>query len=221
MKIDTHIHSIYSGHAALSPKDIVSFGKKTGIVPALTDHNCVSGWPAFGREAKRQGVPFILGEEVRVFESGKCLGELLCLFLRERVEPGELWDVIDAAKAQGALVSAAHPFDFLRKALFCRARDPKKIMKKIDAVEAWNSRSWTRKANASAMEFAEKNRCAVTAGTDAHFSLELGNAFLEVDAGSLDEARKKIAKGKATFYGKMSPKRIHVMTQMAKIGFFK
>ncbi len=221
MKIDTHIHSQYSGHAGLSVKEIILHSKRHGVVPSLTDHDAVKGWISFEKEAKKAGIPFIKGEEVHIFENGKCIGELLGLFLEEEVRPGEFGDVVDAFKKQGALVSAAHPFDSFRKALFCRAAEPKKLLKKIDAIEAWNSRSWTRGANERAGSFAEKNNSPFTAGTDAHFPVELGNAFLEVEADSLEEARKKILKGKASFWGKMSPRRIHLMTQLAKLGFFK
>ena len=221
MRIDTHIHSVHSGHAALRARDIIGFSKKNNIVPALTDHNTTKGWNSFAKEAKKAGIPFILGEEIKVYEAGKCKGELLGLFLQEEVKQGEIGEVLDGLGKQGALVSVAHPFDFLRKALFCRLAEPEEFLKKADAVEVYNSRSWFRSANWKAEEFARNCGKPFTAGTDAHFSIELGNAFLEIDAGSLEEARKKILKGKCSFQGRMSPRRIHVYTQLAKLGFFK
>jgi len=199
----------------------VEFSKKSNIVPALTDHNTTSGWNSFRKEAKEAGIEVILGEEVRVYENGKCKGELLGLFMQEEVKKGEIGEVLDALKAQDALISVAHPFDSLRKALFCRLEKPEEFLKKVDAVEIYNSRSWTRSANWNAGEFASNLKKPFTAGTDAHFSIELGNAFLKADANSLEEARKQILKGKCDFFGRMSPRRIHVYTQLAKLGFFK
>ncbi|MCX6801954.1 MAG: PHP domain-containing protein [Candidatus Diapherotrites archaeon] len=220
MKIDTHIHSVYSGHAALRPGTIVDFCKKNNIVPALTDHNTTAGWASFSKEAKKAGVPFIPGEEIKVFENGKPCGELLALFLQEEVKKGEMPEVLDALRAQDAVVSAAHPFDFFRKALFFREKR-REFAKKLDCIEVFNSRSYMDSFNRKAADFAKKKKMPFTAGTDAHFSIELGNAFMETDADSLDAARKNILKGKCSFKGRLSPRRIHVYTQLAKIKFFR
>ncbi|MFH1234459.1 MAG: PHP domain-containing protein [Candidatus Diapherotrites archaeon] len=220
MKIDTHIHSVYSGHASLTPAAIVDFCKKNNIVPALTDHNTTAGWASFSKEAKKAGIPFILGEEIKVCENGKPCGELLALFLEKEVKGGEIGEVLDSVRAQDALVSAAHPFDFFRKALFFSEKR-REFAKKLDAVEVFNSRSYLDSFNKKAQAFAKKKKTPFTAGTDAHFSIELGNAFMETDASSLEEARKKILKGKCSFSGHLSPRRIHVYTQLAKIEFFR
>ncbi len=221
MLIDTHIHCVCSGHAGNSVKAIIAHSKANGIVPSLTDHNSVKGWFAFEKEAKREGIQFILGEEVKIIENGSCKGELLGLFLREEVKPGTFGEVIDALREQDAFVSIAHPFDRLRKALLANSDKPELLLKKVDAIEIFNSRSWLASFNKEAQEFAEKHSKPFTVGSDAHFPVELGNALMELDASSLEEARKKMLKGKATFKARMSPRRVHVMTQLAKLGFFK
>ncbi|MEM0360772.1 MAG: PHP domain-containing protein [Candidatus Diapherotrites archaeon] len=220
MKIDTHIHSVYSGHSSLSIEHIVGFCKKNEIVPALTDHNTVNGWKAFSKKAKNAGIPFILGEEIKVWENSKPCGELLALFLQEGVKQGETLEVIDCLRAQDALVSVAHPFDFFRKAFFFNEKR-RDFAKKVDAIEVFNSRSYLDYFNKTAEKFAREKKMPFTAGTDAHFPIELGNAFMEVNAGSLEEARKKILKGKCSFTGKLSPRKIHFYTQIAKIGLFR
>jgi len=221
MLIDTHIHCTCSGHAGNSAKAIIAHSKKNGIVPALTDHNSINGWTAFEREAKQEGIKFILGEEVKIIENGSCKGEVLGLFLNEEVKPGTFGEVIDAFRAQDAFISIAHPFDRFRKALLARSDKPLELIKKVDAIEIFNSRSWLSSFNMDAQEFAEKHSMPFTVGTDAHFPVELGNAFMEIDASDLEEARKKMLKGSAIFQARMSPRRVHIMTQLAKLGFFK
>jgi len=221
MLIDTHIHSVFSGHAALKVQEIVRFCKKNGIVPALTDHDTTAGWNSFAEKAKEAGIPFILGEEIHVFDGKRCIGEVLGLFMQEPVKPGNFGEVIDALRDQGALVSAAHPFDRFRKALFVRALDKEQVVRKVDAIEVFNSRAYLGRFNRKAEGFAKAHSIPFTAGSDAHFSIELGNAWLETDADSLEAARKNILKKKCSFHGTLSPKRVHVYTQLAKLGFFK
>jgi len=221
MRIDPHIHSIYSGHAGLHVEEIVRYCKANNIVPALTDHDSVQGWHLFEALAKANKMDFIKGEEIHVFEGGKCVGELLGLFLQEQVLPGQVGVVLDKLRDQNALIVAAHPFDKLRKALFVRSENTKEMLKKIDAIEVFNSRTFLPWYNGIAEDFAKEKHFPFTAGSDSHFSIELGNAFLEVDAGSLEEARKKILKRKCSFYGKSSPRRVQIYTQLAKLGFFK
>lgn len=221
MLIDPHIHSVYSGHAALKVREIVEYCKKNGITPALTDHDTARGWGSFAKEAKNARIPFILGEEIHVFEGSKCVGEVLGLFMQEAVKPGEFGEVIDALHSQGALVSAAHPFDRFRKALLARTKNEKRVLKDIDAIEVFNSRAYLARFNLEAEKFAETHSMPFTAGSDAHFSIELGNAWLETKADSLEEARKSILEKKCSFHGVLSPKRVHIYTQLAKLGFFK
>jgi len=221
MLIDTHIHCIFSGHAGNSVKGIIAHSKKNGIVPSLTDHNLIEGWAAFEKEAKREGIQFILGEEIKIIEDGSCRGEVLGLFLQEEVKPGTFGEVIDSLRAQDAFISIAHPFDRFRKALLANSDKPVELIKKVDAIEVFNSRAWLSSFNREAQEFAEKHSMAFTVGSDAHFPIELGNALMELDASNLEEARKKMLKGKASFRARMSPRRVHLMTQLAKLGFFK
>ena len=221
MLIDTHIHSVFSGHAALKVEEIVNYCKGRGIVPALTDHDTTAGWNSLAEKAKKAGIPFILGEEIHVFDGKKCIGEVLGLFMQEPVKPGNLGEVIDTLRDQGALVSVAHPFDRLRKALFVGALDKEQVVKRIDAIEVFNSRAYLGRFNHEAEEFAAAHSLPFTAGSDAHFSIELGSAWLETEAGSLEEARKNILRKKCSFHGILSPKRVHIYTQLAKLGFFK
>lgn len=221
MLIDSHIHSVYSGHAGLKIEQIVSYCKKHSIVPALTDHNSGKGWNSFKKKAKNAGLPFILGEEIKVFKEGEYLGELLCLFMQKEIKPGEINEVLDKLREQDALVSLAHPFDLLRRPLFSAFKYIEEYCERVDAVEVFNSRCMLNRFNENALEFGEEKDMPFTAGSDAHFLIELGNTVLKTKANSLEEARENILKKKCSFKGCLSPKRIQLYTQLAKIGFFK
>ena len=77
--------------------------KKLGI--AITDHNTCKAWGELKSLAKQYGVPLILGEEIKVFDKGRIIGEILGYFMNHEVEPGHYLEVIDALHAQDAFVS--------------------------------------------------------------------------------------------------------------------
>ena len=64
MPTDLHLHSTHSD-GTLTPAEIISCAKTLGLsAVALTDHNTVSGLPAFLAEAERQGVTAVAGTEL-------------------------------------------------------------------------------------------------------------------------------------------------------------
>ncbi len=218
MKIDCHIHSFRSGDAINRPKTIIHLAKKKDVDVAITDHNSIRSWKemtALGRTGK---VKVVLGEEIKVFKGQKCVGEILGLFMNDFVKPGNYLEVIDSLREQDALISVAHPFDFLRHDFSLI----KKEFKKVDCIETFNSRSYSDSFNAKAKAFAEFHSIPQTAGSDAHFPEEIGNAFVEIPkADSLEQARKMLKKGKGISQGKKSSLMVHVKTFFAKKGFYK
>lgn len=79
MYCDLHTHSTYSD-GTFSPAQLISEAKKLGLTVALTDHNTVSGLPAFMAEAERQGVTAVPGIELSTVYDKKEL-HLLGLFI--------------------------------------------------------------------------------------------------------------------------------------------
>ncbi len=219
MKLDLHLHSFRSRDSINRPKTIVRMAEKTGVNFALTDHNSVRGWKETIVLGKKAGIEVIQGEEIMTFnEKGKIAGEIIGLYMNELIKPAFYLDVIDALREQDALISVPHPFDFLRN----NFRFLKEEIKKVDCIEAFNSRCYSDSFNVQAKRFAELHSMPVTAGSDAHFPEEVGSAFLEIPkAFSLDDARKLIKKGKTVVQGKRSSVMVHVKTFFAKKGFFK
>ncbi|MEM4598719.1 MAG: PHP-associated domain-containing protein [Candidatus Diapherotrites archaeon] len=215
--IDTHIHTKLAGHASLSVDEIFNFCSKKGIVPALTEHNSTRPWDEAYALSKKYSLQFIRGEEIKVYNNGVFVGELLGLFMNSHVKPGEIFEVIDSLREQDAIISVSHPFDFMRRPFFRGFRMLEEIKKEVHAVEIFNSRCIFGSANEKAKVFAEKNKLAFTVGTDAHFRCELGNAYLCVDADTLETARKKILKGQCTYFGRKGPLRAQLYTKLAKL----
>jgi len=219
-KFDLHLHSKYSADALPGPESIVKEAlckRLKGF--AMTDHNSVAGFAELKKLQKQEkGLLIVRGEEVKICENGKCTGELLCYFLQEKIKPAGFGEVLDAAREQDALISIAHPFDFGRKP-FCGGLE--KAAQKVDAVEVFNARSYSARANELAKEFAEKQKLAFTAGSDAHSLAEIGNAGIECDARNEEELRKAILKRKCKVFGKERASRLgqSACSLKARIGF--
>ena len=86
MPIDLHLHSTHSD-GTLTPAEIIAKAKSLGLsAVALTDHNTVSGVPAFLSEAARQGVTAVAGTELSTVYKGKEI-HLLGLFIPSEAFP--------------------------------------------------------------------------------------------------------------------------------------
>ena len=86
MPIDLHLHSTHSD-GTLTPAEIIAKAKSLGLTAvALTDHNTVSGVPAFLEEAHRHGVTAVAGTELSTVYKGKEV-HLLGLFIPEEAFP--------------------------------------------------------------------------------------------------------------------------------------
>ncbi len=218
MKLDLHLHSANSIDSINSEKTIVEICRKKGLGFAITDHDSIAGWKEAKFFAKKLKVPFIQGEEILIVENGKILGEIIGLFMEDFVKHGRVFDVLDDLKKQDCLITVPHPFDSFRKGLFCNLEEKElnEVVKKIDAVEIFNARVHLKRFNSRAQKFAEEKKLGKTVGSDAHTPDEIGNAFIECDASSLEECRKLIKNGKIFFSGKIAPLKVHFLTQLAK-----
>ncbi len=80
MPIDLHTHSTHSD-GTLTPAELIRTVKNAGLsAAALTDHNTVSGVPAFLKEAHRKGLTAVAGVELSTVCDGREL-HLLGLFI--------------------------------------------------------------------------------------------------------------------------------------------
>ena len=206
MKYDLHIHSRYSSDGVLDPEKIVRIAIKRGLNGiAITDHNTIKG----GLEAKRyenEDFKVIVGSEISTDR-----GEIIGLFLSEEIKSNDVQDVISEIKDQNGIIIIPHPFDELRHSAFHPTEEDTKF---IDCIEGFNSRCVFQKYNENAIGFAKNHNLLITAGSDAHFLNEVGNAGIITKT---EDIREAILKSDVGIFGKRSPLVNHGLTKALKL----
>lgn len=174
-----HSHTMWSGDCTTTPDEIVEAVLAVGLdVLCVTDHNATAGAFRMAEVFAEAEVPcrVVVGEELRVGQ-----GELIGLFLTERIAPGI--GVLDAAKAirdQGGIVYVPHPFDPMRNCLQPHEIDALLDAGLVDAMEAFNAKTSLRSLQAKASDYAADNGLAAGAGSDAHVPAAFGAAYVEM-----------------------------------------
>ncbi len=172
MRIDLHTHTHRSGDSTTTLDDFIIAFRESGLdYIAVTDHLTIEGAIEL---RQRLGDAVIVGQEMRVAE-----GELIGLFLAERVPPG-----LSAARAvgrvrdQGGLVYVPHPGDTVRVSVsladladFCRRG-------LADIVEVANSKVAPDGSIPAARAIAQAHGVALGAGSDAHVETAIGTTYV-------------------------------------------
>ncbi len=173
MRVDLHCHTWHSPDSINTCDSLLRMMDRRGIdVVALTDHNRVAGAVKFQQLAPDR---FVVGEEIKTSQ-----GELLALFVYERVPPGlSPQETIERIHAQGGLAGVSHPLDRLRhEAIGGRVLD--EIHAQLDFIEVLNARVTFSTDNRLAHERAVRWGLPGTAGSDAHAPFEVGRAYVEL-----------------------------------------
>jgi predicted metal-dependent phosphoesterase TrpH len=178
MRVDLHCHTQASPDCitpiAAMPRRCLEQGIS---VQAITDHNVVWGAQRLQKMVAEHNVPLqvIVGEEISTSE-----GELIGLFLEERVEPRlSPEETVAAIRSQGGLVLLPHGFDPLKRfRLSEEARE--RIAGQIDVVETFNARISRLRWNRAAVSWAQMQQACMSGGSDAHTLADIGAAWVEV-----------------------------------------
>lgn len=174
-------------------KNIVKIAKKRGLDGiAITDHNTIKG----GLKAKyyeTNDFKIIVGSEIK-----SPRGEILGLFLSEEIKPGEFFDIITQIKNQNGIAIFPHPYDKIRKSAF---HPDNNDLRFIDGLEVYNSRCLFEGYNKKALNVVNKNSLIFTAGSDSHFSNEIGNAGIITE---IEDIEMAIREKKCSVFGKKS-----------------
>ena len=214
MKADLHTHSMFSPDALSKPDSFARFAKNAGLgAIALTDHNTTRGWGPVRQAVEAEGLLFIPGEEIKVYDGPKCAGEILGLFLNEHIPAGPRDDVLDRIRQQDALAFVAHPFDWMRHP-FVRLED---YVKKVDGIEVHNAGTLFSGINDRARRFAVEHRLPGSAGSDAHLPGEIGRAWIETDASDLEGLRFKMKQGAFFAHGGYSSLEVHFYLRFSRL----
>jgi predicted metal-dependent phosphoesterase TrpH len=227
MLFDLHLHSRYSIDALSKPDTIIKICKKNNWGFSLTDHNNMDAYTKGNivKNAKKQGVFLIPGEEIKVLESekkgAKCVGEVIAYFLNKEIIPTTFENILDQVKTQGALLACPHPFDWPRKKFSAFPKE----WKKFDAMEVYNARAYYQGLNEQSLKFyleVAKDKLAPLANSDAHTPEEIGNGLTEINATNESEFRKEIKKRRTTPMPQGKAKLWHhFQTQMARKNLMK
>ncbi|GAA5513244.1 hypothetical protein Dcar01_01972 [Deinococcus carri] len=179
MRMDLHTHTEVSHDCRTPLRDIPAWLLRTNTrVIAVTDHDQQRGGPELARIVADLGLgdrlSIIPGEEVTTSE-----GELIGLFLRERIPPRLTpEETVREIKAQGGLVMLQHGFDPLKRYRL-RPEATLRIADQIDIVETFNSRLSRHHWNRVAAQWAQERGLPVCAGSDAHTLRDIGEAWVE------------------------------------------
>lgn len=205
MELDLHIHSNHSFDSNSKVSDIIKTSRKKGLGGlAITDHNTIKG----SLEALK-----ISGEQVIICgsEIGTEIGDIIGLFINEDIKSRLSFEVIDEINDQGGLAVLAHPFK-RKKNL------NEEIIKKINAIEVFNSRA--SKTNDNARKIADDYNIPVTAGSDSHFCFEIGRGRVVVQNDfDTESIRKSIVDKQISIKGIDSGSYLDIFSQ--SIRFYK
>ena len=173
IRIDLHVHTLYSGDSNISPKMLI---EQLNINPtvkavAITDHDTIEGYRHVKRLAEAyEGLLVIPGVEVSTFE-----GHVNVLGVEEMPKyPLSAEELIDFARERQAVVVIPHPYRV------CGLGDNAKKLD-ADAIETLNYRA-SKAENKLAEKLAKELNLPGVAGTDAHRPNQLFKVYTEVDA---------------------------------------
>lgn len=193
MKIDFHVHTKYSIDSMSSIKSVVSACNKKNIIPAIADHNNIDAHS----HLKAINFDFIPAEEISTDR-----GDLIGLFVNEPIrKKTPFLEALDLLKEQGAISYLPHMFDITRGGV-----GNESLAKRVDIIEVFNPRCFITEANDRADRFATKNKKFKAAGSDAHFTFEIGNAYVEMKHFDINDPKallRSLKKGKIR--GKKAP----------------
>ncbi|MBQ8179136.1 MAG: PHP domain-containing protein [Candidatus Methanomethylophilaceae archaeon] len=196
-RADTHVHTEYSGFSNLgamkfpesvtSPEQQVDNARRKGFdVLAITDHDETTGAFIAERYSRRfDDIEVIPGEEITTAD-----GEIIGLFLNERIRPGlPVEETVDIIRSQGGLTIAPHPFSFhvfaLREKIF--GLD-------LDGFETINGGHPDPYSNRFARMVMDRypGRWAELSSSDAHSVFTSGYNWTEFDGTTAEDFRRSV-----------------------------
>ena len=198
IRIDPHIHSVYSGDARGTPREILRRASAIGLdAVAVADHNTMKGSIIALRESRGMEVTV-----VPAMELSTSAGHIVALGIQEEIQRGLTpAETLDAIHDQDGAAIIPHPFVRYRQGLFVNERNIR-----VDGIETLNSRYIVGYSNWRARKFARKRGIPEIGASDAHFVEAVGSSFTLVDSeGEADDILHGILKGKTEPAGSRTP----------------
>lgn len=202
--VDFHVHSIYSFDSLMSLQEILRDAKNKELQGiAITDHNTIEGALKAQKLNRDPELTVIIGAELKTE-----VGEIIGIFLKDRIFSKKIREVIDEIHSQGGLVILPHPYKYKST-----ISSDKSILENIDFIESFNSRC-TGEQNRKAQQLARSLNKPGVAGSDAHFLQEIGTAKTEVTEDFLHRATTQ--KSIISVKGRRSPFYFQILSQLIK-----
>ncbi len=191
---DLHVHTNYSKDGFEEISNMFKTAKEKGInCIAITDHNSVAGLKEAKVLAKKHRIILIPGVEISSAD-----GDIIALGVEKNIPRGlSAEETIKKIHEFGGLAVAVHPYGNL---LHGNILGDKVKQLKFDAIEAINGRCPMQ--NKKATDVAESFLIPKVAGSDAHISSEIGNAYTLVEGKTVKEILENIRRGRTEVRGK-------------------
>jgi predicted metal-dependent phosphoesterase TrpH len=202
LTVELHVHSAHSYDGRDPVADLLERAVEVGLdAIAITDHDTIEGSLAAAELAAEYGLVVIPGMEVT-----SDAGHVLALGVTELVPPDlSFGETIDRIHDLGGIAVVPHPFQESRSGVLANIAPDELVA--ADAIEVYNSRLLTGRANRKAARWARRNNVPMTAGSDAHISEMVGQATTTVgtDERSVDAILEAICDGRTTVEGTRTP----------------
>jgi len=214
LKLDLHVHTVFSGDAIITPREALAWARKAGLHGlAITDHDTLAGGLRAAKLARRYGLLVLPGMELETRG-----GHVLALCPSEPVKASpDLAEAVEAVRDAGGLAILAHPYD-----LTAPRRWDARSLARLDAIEVMNAHSLPFRLSCwLAEKLARALGKPMTGGSDAHVPEAIGAAYTLVDADAdVDDVFEAIRRGRTKPYGRSSGLRC-LLKKWAYAGFFR
>ncbi len=202
LTVELHVHSAHSYDGRDPVDTLMARAAEVGLdAIAITDHDEIAGSREAEELADEYGLIVIPGLEV-----SSAAGHVLALGVDELVPPDlSFRETVDRIHELGGIAVVPHPFQESRSGVLATISTDELLA--ADAIEVYNSRLLTGRANRKAARFARRNNIPMTAGSDAHISEMVGQATTTVDTDerSVDAILEAIEEGRTTVEGTRTP----------------
>lgn len=205
LAVELHTHSERSYDGRDPVEKLLQQAAAVGLDGlAVTDHDEISASLEAVKRAPDYGLVGIPGLEVTC-----AAGHVLAIGVEEAVPRDRPFEeTVERIHALGGIAIVPHPFQEFRNGVL--AHIDEEALLAADAIEVFNSRLLTGRANRQAQRFARRNGMPMTAGSDAHIFPMVGRAVthVETDERTVGAILEAIREGQTTVEGRRTPWRV-------------
>ncbi|MFW5918003.1 MAG: PHP domain-containing protein [Haloferacaceae archaeon] len=202
LSVESHAHSSLSYDGRDAVETLLARAADAGLdALAITDHDEIAASLRAVELAPEYGLLGIPGMEV-----SSAAGHVLALGVEDQIPAGlPFGRTLERIHEQDGVVIVPHPFQESRSGVM--AKISRAELARADAIEVYNSRLLTGRANRQARTFAREHGIPQTAGSDAHISEMVGRAvtLVDTDVRSVPAILEAVREGRTLIEGRRTP----------------